>query len=261
MSAQETSSPDSRIARREQQGKTLQQKEAALRKLVDQQDQKEFFQHVVPLLGPLKDYIKRRLRIAYLELEIGVPVSTSSDILHEVVLKAYENYTQRPKDLTLEQWLYRIANERLDAYIRRRRRTDPRRRSLEALTQTELRTLEEQPITADAEGEVMLVEDLDDSEYHQGGEFTPPAKSDITPEDELEREEEVEQILQALAHVPEEERLVFQLFSLEGFPKEVVARITDVKPEEVPRIAEKVRKRILREIESARPEQAKSKAS
>ena len=260
MSAQETASPDSRIAKREQQGKALQQKESALRKLVDQQDQKEFFQQIVPLLQPLKDYIKRRLRIAYLELEIRVPVSTSGDILDEVVLKAYENYKQKPKDLTLEQWLYRMANERLDAYIRRRRRTDPRRRSLEALAQAELRTLEEQPITADAEGEVMLVEDLDDSEYHQR-EFTPPAKSDSTPEEELEREEEVEQILQALALVPEQDRLVFQLFSLEGFPKEVVAKISDTKPEEVPRIVERVRQQVLREIGPARQSQAKSKAS
>jgi len=260
MTAQQTTLPDSKVASREQQGKALQQNEAALRKLVDEGDQKEFFQQIVPLLQPLKDYIKRRLRIAYVELEIRVPVSTSGDILGEVVLKAYENYKQKPKDLTLEQWLYRMANERLDAYIRRRRRTDPSRRSLEALAQAELRTLEEQPITADAEGEVMLVEDLDDSEYHQR-EFTPPAKNDSTPEEELEREEEVEQILQALAHVPEQDRLVFQLFALERFPKEVVAKISDTKAEEVPRIAERVRQQVLREIEPADPRQAKSKAS
>jgi RNA polymerase sigma factor (sigma-70 family) len=260
MSAQETTSSDSRIAKRKQQGKALQQKESALRKLVDQQDQKEFFQQIIPLLQPLKDYIRRRLRIACLELEIRVPLSTSGDILDEVVLKAYKNYKQKPKDLTLEHWLYRIANERLDAYIRRRRREDPLRRSLEALTQTELRTLEEQPITADAEGEVMLVEDLDDSAYGQR-EFVPPAKSDSTPEDELEREEEIERMLRALAQVPEQDRLVFQLFSLEGFPKEAVAEITGTKPEEIPRIVERVRQQVLREIGPARQNQAKSKAS
>ena len=115
MTAQQTTLPDSKVASREQQGRALQQNEAALRRLVDEGDQKEFFQQIVPLLQPLKDYIKRRLRIAYVELEIRVPVSTSGDILGEVVLKAYENYKQKPKDLTLEQWLYRMANERLDA--------------------------------------------------------------------------------------------------------------------------------------------------
>ena len=49
----------------------------------------------------------------------------------------------------------------------------PRRRSLEDLTRKELKELEE-PITADSEGEVMLVEDLDDSELPQD-EFVPPA--------------------------------------------------------------------------------------
>jgi RNA polymerase sigma factor (sigma-70 family) len=116
-------------------------------------------------------------------------------------------------------------------------------------------------MSTDADGEVMLVEDLDDSGDQQR-EFTPSARSDSTPEQELEQEEEVEQVLQALSHVPERDRLVFQLFSLEGFPREAVAAICNVPPDEVPRLAERVRLQVLREIEPKRSaDQGKAKAS
>src|ERR1700704_4086463 len=93
MNAQNNTSPDSSVPRRKQQGEALQQREAKLRRLADQRNKQEFFPQIVPLLQPLKDYIKRRLRIAYLELQIRVPVYTSGDILDKVVLKAYENYS------------------------------------------------------------------------------------------------------------------------------------------------------------------------
>jgi DNA-directed RNA polymerase specialized sigma24 family protein len=64
----------------------------------------------------------------------------------------------------------------------------------------------------------------------------------------LEREEKVNRILQALSRVPEPDRIVFDLFLLEGFSKEVVAQISHVSPDEVPRIAERVRAHVLREI-------------
>jgi RNA polymerase sigma factor (sigma-70 family) len=231
------------------QSEALRQQEEALGRLADQQKKQEFFDRVIPLLQPLKDYIQRRLRIAYLERQIRVPVSTSGDILDEVVLRAYENYDHKPPDLTLEQWLYQIANEKVDRYIQKRRRTEARRRSLETLTQKELRTLEE-PVTADAEGEVLLVEDLDDPEYRRN-EFVSPAKTDSTPEEELERAEEAEQMLQALAHVPEQDRLVFQLSAIEGFPEKAVAAICKISPDQVPRIVERVRTQVLHEIKRA----------
>jgi RNA polymerase sigma factor (sigma-70 family) len=245
---------------RSQQAEALRQKEGELAALASGQQlqsgnaqtenvqkKQEFFQQIIPLLNPLKTYIKRRLRIAYLDLQVRTPVYTSDDILDRVVLRAYENYEKKPADLTLEQWLYRIANEILENYLHRRHSTDVRRRSLETLQQKELSTLEEQPITADVEGEPWLPEDLDDSEIPER-EFNAPADED-DPEKQLERDEEVSQILRALSHVPERDRIVFELFAVEGFSKEEVAKIYNVPPDEVPRIADRVREQLLREIE------------
>jgi hypothetical protein len=66
----------------------LREREGRLGKLAAQQKKEEFFNQITPLLQPLKAYIKRRLRVAYLTLQIRKPVYTSDDILDEVILES-----------------------------------------------------------------------------------------------------------------------------------------------------------------------------
>ena len=245
MSEKEKSKADLRITRSEQ-SERLEKKEAELGRLAAQQNKGEFFNQITPLLQPLRSYIKRRLRVAYLTLQIHTPVYTSGDLLDRVIFRAYETYGNKPANLTLEEWLYQLANKMVDKYISRRKAQDARRGSLETLNQAELRTLEEIPFTADADGEVWFPEELDDSEIPPR-EFNAPAY-ELDPEKELEMEEEVSQILEALSRLPERERTVFELYVIEGFPKEAVARIYDIPPEQVPAIADKVRVQVLKEI-------------
>jgi RNA polymerase sigma factor (sigma-70 family) len=134
----------------------------------------------------------------------------------------------------------------LEEYIGEQRFRDTHRKSLEGLTQAELRTLEEEPITADAEGEIYFPEDLDDSEI-PALEFDAPADAS-NPEQRLEKKEEMEQILQALARIPVNERVAFELFVVEGFPKKAVAKIANVSPHDVQRIAQKLRAAILGQL-------------
>jgi RNA polymerase sigma factor (sigma-70 family) len=240
--ANHESSGTTRRAREE----VLGHKEEELRKLASEGKRDEFFREIIPLLKPLRLYIKRRLRGARLTQRANIPVLSSVDMLDDVVLEAYEKFNRKPKRLTLEQWLYRLANEELVRYVSMRRSTEKRRESLETLTQTELRTLEEMPITADADGEVWFPEELDDSEY-QALEVLPPAFDD-TPEQQLERREQILEIIRTLAKLSERERTVFELYVVEGFSKGAVARISGVPRDEVPRIAEKVKEHIRQAI-------------
>jgi RNA polymerase sigma factor (sigma-70 family) len=236
--------------RRTRQTTHLRTREAALQKLASDGRKKEFFAQIIPLLDSLRSYIARRLRVAYLSMDISTPVYTSGDILNTTVLKAYEEWAHKPGDLNLEQWLYQIANEVLEKYLRERHSTDKRRRSLELLTQAELRSLQEEPITTDAEGEVYLAEDLDDSELAPH-EFNAPAEL-TTPEEELGKKEELEQLFRALAQIPVKERVIFELSAVEAFPNEAVAKIAKVSPDEVPRIVQKVRTEILHQLQDQR---------
>jgi RNA polymerase sigma factor (sigma-70 family) len=229
-----------------QQSGALKSREGDLRRLALEGKKEEFFEQITPLLGQLQSYIKRRLTVAYFDQQIRIPVVTSGDILDEVILKAYEDYARKPEDMSVEQWLYQIANKKIDDHISRRKSRERRRKSVETLTQSELRTLDEMPITADAEGEPWLPEELDDSEY-QPRDFSAPADND-NPERQLERKEELQQVLWALAHVPERDVLVFDLYVVEGFSKEEVAKILNIPAEQVPKIVERVKAQVRRDL-------------
>jgi RNA polymerase sigma factor (sigma-70 family) len=238
---------DQRVPRKGTEA-ALRASEPELKKLAAEGRRDEFFGQIMPLLGALKSYIKRQLRIAYLEEEIRTPVYTSGDILDAVVLRAYANYLHKPIELTLEQWLYQIANDILENLLRKQSALDKRRRSLERMTQAELRALKEEPITADAEGEIYLAEDLDDAEIPPR-EFNGPLDT-TNPEEELEKSEELERLFRALGTVPVRERMIFELFAVEAFPKETVARIANVLSDDVPRIVQSVRAEILRQLKA-----------
>ena len=255
MSEKEKSKADLRITRRERT-EGLGKEEAELGRLATRQNKQEFFNQITPHLKPLRSYIKRRLRVAYLTLQTRTPVYTSDDLLDRVIFRAYENYEKKPANLTLEEWLYQLANRVVDAYISRRKAQEARRRSLETLNQSELRTLEEIPFTADADGEVWLPEELDDSEIPPR-EVHAPA-DELDPEKKLEQEEEVSEILEALSRVPERERTVFELYVNEGFSKEAVARIYNIPPDQVTAIVDKVRAQVQEEIRTGATETKKA---
>jgi RNA polymerase sigma factor (sigma-70 family) len=241
---------DERIREKRQQREALQRSDPELGRLASEHKHVEFFKKILPLLRPLQYYIQRRLRIAYLTDEIRTPVATSGDILDEAVLHAYENYDQRPSDMTLDQWLYQIANEKLQNYVSTRKSKERRRKSLEKLTRSELGSLEEMPITADVEGEPWQPEDLDDSEYFRR-EFVATADPD-DPDQRLAREEELRPIFQALCRMPEQDRVVFELYILEGFSKEEVGRILQIPPDQVPKIAGRARATLREEANAMR---------
>lgn len=236
-----------RIQERERQGQQLGEYDAELGRLAAEKKKEEFFQRITPLLGPLKQYIKRQLRAAYFSQQLRTELYTSGDILDQAILNAYENYDKKPAELTLEEWLYRVANNAVERYVKKRASHEKRRKSLESLRQQELRTLEEvERMTADAEREPYLVEDLDDAELDER-EPNPPSDAE-TPEQELEREQTALQLIASLSAQPEPDRTVFELSVIEGFSKEAVARITGVKADDVPQIANKVRERIARAL-------------
>ena len=225
--------------RRSRQGEQLRDNETQLGQLSSRGKKEEFFQRVIPLLGPLRDYIERRFRIAYLSQLLAEAAYTSADLLDEVVLDAYRNFDKKPKDLSLEQWLYRMANEKLDSYFKRAFSRDRRRRSLESLAAKEQRTLQER-ITADAEGEVMLEDDASDTEYNLQPEYTPPAYQN-DPLQTIERREQMQAIMSALSQFSQRERMIFELSAVEGFAPEEIAKIVKASPDEVQRVIDQVR--------------------
>jgi hypothetical protein len=74
--------------------------------------------------------MKRRLRAAYLDQRIRTEVVTSGDLLGSALREAVEELARKPENLSLEEWLYQIANRKVESYIRRREALEKRCRPL-----------------------------------------------------------------------------------------------------------------------------------
>jgi RNA polymerase sigma factor (sigma-70 family) len=237
------------LQRKRQQNVLLKRREEQLRRLAEQGRKKEFFDMLMPLLGTLRPYVERRLRVGQASGAIRPDEYSVEDIIDEALLKAYENFDSRSSGLSLEEWLYQLANETLEKRLKEGRLEEKHSlpQSFEEIKDRELRGLEEvERMTGDAEREVILTEDLDPSDYSLK-DFVPPHYS----ENELKkliRKETVSKIIKALSRVPLRERLVFELYAIEGFSKKKVAEISGVPPEEVPRIVKEVRSFVFRMI-------------
>ena len=71
--------------RRRAREEVLGHKEEELRKLASEGNRDESFREIIPLLKPLRSYIKRRLRGAGLTRRANIPVLSSVDMLDDVV--------------------------------------------------------------------------------------------------------------------------------------------------------------------------------
>lgn len=128
-------------------------------------DRTAFNQVLEAFLPQLKRYVANRLRTAVRKGWIPKGKYDPMDIVDEVYLALFEQFNEADMDSArLRVRLFQLAEQKLAEIIEQERehRGDL---SIEALAAQELKTLEEH-ITADADGEVVFVEDLDDISYH-----------------------------------------------------------------------------------------------
>ncbi len=128
-------------------------------------DRAAFNKVLEEFLPQLKRYVANRLRTAVRKGWIPKGMYDPMDIVDEVYLEVFEQFSEadmEPAKLRIR--LFQLAERKL-AEIIEQEREHMRDLSIEALMEQELKTLEEH-ITADADGEVVFIEELDDISYH-----------------------------------------------------------------------------------------------
>lgn len=169
------------------------------------------------LIQPLRRYILRLLRAKKIRLAVSVTVD---DILSEVLALAYQK--NQPRNLNFEEWLYQLAHTVTDRLVPS---VPTETLSVEALRRMELSQLEE-IITADADDELVLVDELDaDVAYHHQELDLPQDVADYL--DQLSRRQEVAEITRALALLDDQSRRAVELVYFEGYePSRAAAILT-----------------------------------
>ncbi len=225
---------------------------AALSSHKAQANQRAFYQQLEHIAPGLRNYIRQRLLSAERRRLIPPGLYAPEDVLDDVLLHVYEHFDEMPTDEeALRIKLFQLANERLDELLQ----DEAWHRnavSLEELLSDELKLMDEIPlITVDADGDILLVEELDDAE------LAPQEPKLVLLEDSFEEELMAtlgldRRLVKAdkgqraiLAHLydrlPEQSRILLDLWTRGKLTVEEIAKVRALSVEQVQTILQRIR--------------------
>ena len=186
-------------------------------------------------LGGLERFVDRELRYRAASDQIRENQITREEVIDEVMVSALSQEEQKPDQLSLESWLYRLA--------------------LRAIRRLAEDNADIANVSLDDPAGVQNVTGSDENvlQYHQPDDSLREEnvirdENARTPEEIFASEEMVGELDVVLLGVAALEREAFVLFTLEGFTVEEIARITDQQPDRVRKFIQHARERIIQRL-------------
>jgi RNA polymerase sigma factor (sigma-70 family) len=213
------------------------------------------FEHIVKTNLPLiRNYIKRRLKFAKHKGLAGNALISADDLLNEVFLKAFELYSSRPDEQeAFVPWLYQLADEIVEKHVQETALESANTQSLSELEKATASSMEEN-FTADADGDLVMLEELDDPSYQSKYYHAEELLKGLVDDEMLKKIEKMDidqthnKICYILAGQPVLKRTIFDLYWLEGFDQVEISKIKSVSIAEVQDTLEEVRSLIVNEL-------------
>ncbi len=126
---------------------------------------KDFYAEIEKFLPQLRRYVKQRLHLAEQNGIIPKNFYAPEDIIDEVYQEIYGKIDENWTEQQLKNELFSLAMQKLDTIIKKEAQK-PQTVDIDRLIEQELKELEEK-FTVDADGELVLEEELDDISYKQ----------------------------------------------------------------------------------------------
>ena len=209
--------------------------------------EREQFNHLIQQLTPsLKQYALRFLKLHGKDRKTAL---TMQEILDEIYIALFERFSERPAETDKQTaWSYKIANETLKKLVERYTEDAAHKVDLEALAEQEMKSLEEM-YTRDADGNLVMYEELDDISYKTYG-------AEIFPTDQLSEYFSVsdaedtsspfyEHVSEVLETCDAIEKHVFELYWLDELTEEEISEANGVKIKKVKEIIENITEKIM----------------
>ena len=218
-------------------------------------NQKDFNKLLESYMPKLEKYIKHRIKFYEIKRKLPVNFYSPADVLADVYLKIYEKFDEIKDEKQLKLRLFKLADEIIESYVEKENAIK-KKMPVDKILKEELAILKEE-LTANADGEVVLVSDLtdEDIEYMQK-EFKPrtylfdfDAQADFARSLGLSPEDFKDEKMRAMfgsiyGQLPEFLRRILDLNSLGGLTYGEIAEITGIKPEEVEKIIVAIRDKV-----------------
>jgi len=216
---------------------------------------KEFNKILENYLPKVGRYIKHRIRFYEIKNKLPVNFYSPTDILADVYLKIYEKFDAIENENQLRVELFKLADTILESIVEKENQIRNKIPVNEILKE-EISILKEQ-LTANADGEPVLVNDLTDEDIsYMQKEFKPRvflfdfdstaefAKSlGLNPDDF--RDEKLRALFGNIyGQLPEIIRRILDLNSLGGLSVGEIAEITGIKPDEVEKVLVEIKEKL-----------------
>ncbi len=211
-----------------------------------------FFKVLIDFLPDLLKVVD--LKLKQMEKNGLVPANmySAQEIVDDVYLQIFEKFTEdysNPNHLKVQMYL--MAREILEKL---KEKHTKKRVSIEKLYREELKELEED-YTVDADGDLVLIEELDDISYHLDDYKDKIILLDTDKVDELTKEldlndgqplseSESKEISRAYSNLPELSQSVISHFVFGKLSVDEIAEVHKIPTEVVKEIIDKVKKRL-----------------
>ncbi len=221
---------------------------------------KEFYSHIESHLPQLRRYIKQRLHNAEVAGIIPKGFFTPDDIIDDVYQEVFINFNPDWTEKDLKTILFKLAMKKLDEIIEKEKQK-PKKVSIDKIIADELKLLDEK-FTVNADGELVLIEELDDISYQQ--EQAKPKYLILeraTEERILElldqdtsgqlTQEDQDNFWKIYKVMPAQSKTVIELFVFGGLQTDEISDITDISTDNVEKIVDNFKQK-LRKISKSK---------
>jgi len=217
---------------------------------------REVFDRLIRVIsGDVATYIRRRLRSAEMTTAVKRGKFKVQELMDDLYLAAYEHIEEVPEgEARIKTWLYRKADEILEEKFRELEFEQEHFANLEHLVENEYHQMEER-MTADADQEVVLEEDL---EEEPGVNDLYAADNLIYGEDEnslldevtlhLHQEEIHRLIEKTLTKLPVHQRTIMDLYLINQMTAEEIAEVKQFPISDVESVIGEVNRQIKEEL-------------
>ena len=180
----------------------------------------QFLGFLTPLVASLRPYVRRELQIREIATGIRSVLDSPADVLDEVLVRAYEQFSKRRGRLPLNLWLRGLADQVLDEVS-------------SGIVPESLNDRIERPDDEPADSRrSSWVEWATDEETIERGELLPGLAATDTWDD-LDVETKQTEFYRLLKGIPRQERQCLMLNAVEGFSTAEIADFQDRSEAEV----------------------------
>ncbi|MDE1207931.1 sigma-70 family RNA polymerase sigma factor [Tenacibaculum larymnensis] len=213
-------------------------------------DKETFNTLILKILPSIKKYVNQRLVAAISKGHFPKNKYNANDFIDQLFVEVYENINEVKKADNFYLWLFKKADQLLENTIEEEEFDELFFKNIDDFSKPEWNEMEEK-FSADAEGDLLMMDELDDSSYHKNNYtlnhvFVKDEEQNYIDKLDKELDETTTQrhIQMILHKLPTNMQSVFELSSEYKFNLDEISTIKGITKEKISKLIEDTRSKL-----------------